>query len=53
MQWGMGSIINLWEIVDGRYPLIAYQYAFGIVIIFQFFGLYIWLSFSPWRRGEK
>jgi len=34
-QWGVGAVINVWTAVDGRYPLAAYQAAFGILLLLQ------------------
>ncbi|MDP7668412.1 MAG: MFS transporter [Rhodospirillales bacterium] len=46
-QWGIGVVINLWPAgADGAYPVIAYQVAFGMVLVLQLGGLG-WFLISP------
>lgn len=52
VQWGVGSIVNLWAPEHGAYPKIAYQFAFGIVLALQIPGLLLWLTFKPWVKGS-
>lgn len=40
LQWGIGAIINLWPVVDGRYAAQGYAVAFGMVFGLQ---LTVWL----------
>lgn len=50
VQWGLGSIINLWPMENGVYPAKAYQVALGINLALQIPGFLLWLSFKPWQR---
>jgi len=50
LQWGIGSVINLWGNGSGVYPEVAYQYALGINLALQIPGLLLWLTFKPWAR---
>lgn len=53
IQWGLGSLINLWPATDGVSPPEAYQCAFGVALALQVPGIFLWLSFRPWRRGSR
>lgn len=53
MQWLVGVLIGMWSAVDGHYPLEAYQWSFGVLIILQLLGLLAWLSFKPWATSPK
>jgi len=46
VQYGIGFVVGQWPAVDGRYPIVAYQYAFGISLAFQAAAL-IWFTL-PW-----
>jgi MFS family permease len=35
LQWGLGTVINLWPAQDGRYPAAAYQAAFAVPLALQ------------------
>ena len=35
LQWGLGALINLWPVADGRYPLAAYRAAFAVPLVLQ------------------
>jgi len=50
VQWGLGSVINLWGAQNGAYPEAAYRWALGVNLALQVPGLVLWLSFKPWRR---
>lgn len=51
VQWGMGSVINLWPSDGGVYPAAAYRAAFGAILALQIPGLLLWLGFKPWTRA--
>lgn len=40
LQWGIGAIINLWPVVEGRYASEGYLASFGLVFAMQ---LVVWL----------
>ncbi|HED12062.1 MAG TPA: MFS transporter [Gammaproteobacteria bacterium] len=43
-QWGMGAIINLWQISPGIYGIFGYRLAFGVMLGGQVLGLLLtWL----------
>src|SRR6185437_5359149 len=46
VQYGIGLIVNQWTPQDGRYPLAAYQAAFGLSLALQVFAL-LWFA-VPW-----
>ncbi|MDE1936510.1 MAG: MFS transporter [Bradyrhizobium sp.] len=46
VQYGIGLIVNQWTPQDGRYPIIAYQAAFGLSLALQAAAL-IWFGL-PW-----
>ena len=48
VQYGIGLIINQWTPQDGRYPLAAYQTAFGLSLALQLLAL-LWFA-APWLR---
>lgn len=48
VQYGIGLIINQWTPQDGRYPLAAYQAAFGLSLALQMIAL-LWFA-VPWLR---
>lgn len=50
VQAGIGAIVALWVPVDGRYPVEAYQSAFGAVLILQLVAL-LWLGISRRPRA--
>lgn len=52
VQWGVGSMLNLWTPENGVYPKVAYQYALGIILALQIPGLLLWLTFKPWVRSS-
>lgn len=35
VQFGVGAVINLWPVVDGRYALAGYGWAFGVCWVLQ------------------
>ncbi|MGF1622341.1 MAG: MFS transporter, partial [Rhodomicrobiaceae bacterium] len=49
VQSGIGFLIELWTPVDGRFPAIAYQSAFAVVLAAQFIA---WCVFV-WPRRRK
>jgi MFS family permease len=44
-QFGVGAIINLWPVVDGRYALDGYRASFGLFWLLQVFSV-AWLAWS-------
>ncbi len=52
VQWGLGSVINLWGAQNGHYPEAAYRWALGVNLALQVPGFLLWLSFKPWRRHD-
>ncbi|MCW8891013.1 MAG: MFS transporter [Sedimenticola sp.] len=52
LQYTIGIIINLWpEVAPGRYLGIAYQAAFGFVLLLQATA-FIWFSWSYYRHKQ-
>jgi MFS family permease len=49
-QYATGLVLEQWPQVDGHYPTIAYQTAFGICVAIQLVAL-VWFV-APRRRGE-
>jgi MFS family permease len=49
VQYGIGLIVNQWLPQDGRYPIDAYQAAFGLSLTFQVLAL-LWFV-VPWFRS--
>ena len=47
-QWSTGLILDQWPSQDGRYPLIAYQVAFGLNVALQIAAL-VWLELPRLR----
>lgn len=47
-QWGIGAIINLWPVVDGKYHPGGYQAAFGLFLALQVAAL-AWLILDETR----
>ena len=45
VQFGVGAIINLWPVVDGRYALGAYRASFGLFWLLQVSSV-AWLAWS-------
>ncbi len=52
LQWLVGAIIGLWD-GEGGYPIPAYQWAFTLLLLLQIPGVFLWLSFKPWRRSLR
>jgi MFS family permease len=53
VQAGVGAIINLWPVIDGRYALEGYRTAFGLCLLLQGASV-AWLAYAEWnglRRG--
>jgi predicted MFS family arabinose efflux permease len=50
LQWGIGAIINLWPVVDGRYAAQGYAVAFGMVFGLQ---LAVWLWSIATGRADR
>jgi MFS family permease len=48
IQYGIGLIIGRWAPVDGHYPTVAYQSAFGLSLALQAVAL-VWFA-KPWLR---
>jgi MFS family permease len=54
VQFGVGAIIDLWPVVDGRYALDGYRTAFGLCWLLQVAAVG-WLAYAErdrLRRGE-
>jgi predicted MFS family arabinose efflux permease len=49
LQYSIGLVLDQWMRVDGHYPTIAYQVAFGLVIALQFVAL-VWFELPQARR---
>jgi predicted MFS family arabinose efflux permease len=52
VQWGFGSLVQLWPLENGAPPLVAYQTALGILIMIQGLGLLSFLM-PPFRLRPK
>jgi MFS family permease len=48
IQYGIGLIVGQWAAVDGHYPAVAYQSAFGLSLALQAAAL-VWFA-KPWLR---
>jgi MFS family permease len=46
VQYGVGFVVSRWQVIDGHYPTVAYQYAFSLSLALQAVGL-IWFA-MPW-----
>lgn len=53
LQWGIGSVINLWTPAGGAYPAAAYRSALAILLALQLPGLLLWLTFKPWQKVRQ
>jgi MFS family permease len=51
VQAGVGAIINLWPVVDGRYALDGYRTAFGLCLLLQAASV-AWLAYAE-RNGLR
>lgn len=51
VQWGVGAIINLWPVVDGRYALEGYRAAFSLCWLLQAASV-AWLAYAE-RSGLR
>ena len=49
VQYGIGLIVSQWAPLDGHYPMVAYQAAFGLSIAVQATAL-LWFA-TPWLRA--
>ena len=49
VQAGVGAIINLWPVVDGRYAFAGYRAAFGLCLMLQIASV-IWLAYAERRN---
>ena len=49
LQYSIGLVLDQWPRLDGHYPTIAYQVAFGLVIALQFVAL-AWFELPKVRR---
>jgi len=49
LQYSIGLVLDQWMRVDGHYPTIAYQIAFGLVIVLQFVAL-VWFELPRARQ---
>jgi hypothetical protein len=48
VQYGIGLVVGQWAPQDGHYPVMAYQFAFGLSAAFQAAAL-LWFA-VPWLR---
>lgn len=46
LQWWLGGLLKMWAPVDGHYPVQAYQYALGALLLLQIPGLLLWTRFK-------
>jgi hypothetical protein len=44
-QFGVGAIINLWPVVDGRYALAGYRASFALFWLLQVAAV-VWLAWQ-------
>jgi hypothetical protein len=51
VQAGVGAIINLWPVIDGRYALDGYRTAFGLCLLLQGASV-AWLAYAE-RNGLR
>jgi hypothetical protein len=51
VQYGIGFVVGHWPALDGHYPIVAYQYAFGLSLAFQAAAL-VWFI-SPWLAAVR
>lgn len=51
VQAGIGRIVELWPLVDGRPPLAAYQAAFSVNLALQAIALVWFVVAAPWKRA--
>ena len=45
LQWGIGAVLNLWPVVDGRYAATGYYRAWIVLLLLQALAA-IWLAFA-------
>jgi len=48
VQYGIGFVVGQWPSEGGHYPVVAYQAAFGLCVVFQVAAL-AWFA-MPWIR---
>jgi hypothetical protein len=48
VQYGIGLVVGQWPSQEGHYPVVAYQTAFGLCVVFQAAAL-VWFA-MPWIR---
>jgi sugar phosphate permease len=48
IQYGIGFVVGQWPSQEGHYPVVAYQTAFGLGLVFQAAAL-VWFA-MPWIR---
>jgi sugar phosphate permease len=48
IQYGIGFVVGQWPSQEGHYPVVAYQTAFGLCLVFQAAAL-VWFA-MPWIR---
>ncbi|MDU6667439.1 MAG: MFS transporter, partial [Bradyrhizobium sp.] len=48
IQYGIGFLVAQWPSQGGHYPVVAYQTAFGLCLVFQAAAL-VWFA-MPWIR---
>jgi MFS family permease len=48
IQYGIGLVVGQWPSQEGHYPVVAYQTAFGLGLVFQAAAL-VWFA-MPWIR---
>jgi MFS family permease len=49
IQYGIGFVVGQWPSQEGHYPVVAYQTAFGLGLVFQAAAL-VWFA-MPWIRA--
>lgn len=45
-QYGIGIVVGQWPSQEGHYPVVAYQTALGLGLVFQMVG-FVWFA-APW-----
>jgi MFS family permease len=48
IQYGIGFVVGQWPSQQGHYPVVAYQTAFGLALVFQA-AAFVWFA-MPWIR---
>ncbi|QOZ70697.1 MFS transporter [Bradyrhizobium arachidis] len=49
IQWGIGLVVGQWAPQDGHYPVVAYQTAYGLCVVFQVLALAWFIAPGAYR----